>query len=134
MLDFNIQVGASQEIQKVVTNKDTAIHFGSGEVTVLATPVMIGWMENAALNSVKHLLPTGYDTVGVSVNVSHMAATPVGMKVRVIAEVIEVNGNKILFKVKAYDEIDKIGAGTHERAIVETSKFLSKVNSKGKKR
>ena len=130
-MEFNIQIGVSQEIQRVVTDKDTAVHFGSGEVTVLATPVMIGWMENAALNSVKHLLPSGYDTVGTAVNVSHLAATPVGMKVRIVTEVIEVNKNKILFKVKAYDEVDKIGSGTHERAIIETSKFLSKV--KGKK-
>lgn len=131
-MDYNVNCGISMEIERVVTSTDTAIHFGSGEVTVLATPVMIGWMEAAALNAVKAVLPEGYDTVGTSVNVSHLAPTPVGMKVRIVAEVIEVNGRMLNFKVKAYDEIDKIGEGTHGRAIIETAKFLNKVNNKGK--
>ena len=131
-MDFNVNCGISMEIERVVTSTDTAVHFGSGEVTVLATPVMIGWMEAAALNSVKTVLPEGYDTVGTTVDISHIAATPIGMKVRIIAEVIEVNGRMLKFKVKAYDEIDKIGEGIHCRAIIETQKFLKKVNSKGK--
>lgn len=132
-MDYNVKVGASMEIEKVVTSNDTAIHFGSGEVNVLATPVMIGWMENAALNSVKSLLPPEYDTVGTNVNVSHIAATPVGMSVRIVSELIEVNGKMLTFKVKAYDEIDKIGEGTHGRAIIETKKFLQRTKEKGKK-
>ncbi|MBO8434733.1 MAG: thioesterase family protein [Tyzzerella sp.] len=131
-MDYNVTCGINMEIERVVTSTDTAIHFGSGEVTVLATPVMIGWMEAAALNAVKAVLPEGYDTVGTSVNISHIAATPVGMKVRITAEVIEVNGRMLTFKVEAFDELDKIGEGTHGRAIIETQKFLNRVNNKGK--
>lgn len=130
-MEFHLNKGMSFEIEKTVTNNDTAIRFGSGEVSVLGTPVMIGWMENAALNAVKAMLPRGYDTVGTAVNISHKAATPVGMRVRVVAELIEVDERALKFKVKAYDEIDKIGEGTHDRAIVEVDKFLKKVNSKG---
>lgn len=129
-MDFNVSVGMKHEIEKIVKTTDTALHFGSGSVSVLATPVMIGWMESAALQLVADVLPKGYDTVGTLVNVSHMAATPVGMQVRVIAEVTEVEGKKITFKVKAYDEIDKIGTGVHGRAIVDIKQFLSKTNSK----
>lgn len=131
-MDYNVTCGINMEIERVVTSTDTAIHFGSGEVTVLATPVMIGWMEAAALNAVKAVLPEGYDTVGTSVNISHIAATPVGMKVRITAEVIEVNGRMLTFKVEAFDELDKIGEGTHGRVIIETQKFLNRVNNKGK--
>lgn len=131
-MEFHLNKGMSLEIERVVTSNDTAIRFGSGEVSVLGTPVMIGWMENAALNAVKAALPKGYDTVGTAVNISHMAATPVGMKVRIVAELIEVSGKALKFKVKAYDEIDKIGEGTHDRAIVEVDRFLKKVNSKKK--
>ncbi|MEA4816062.1 MAG: thioesterase family protein [Lachnospiraceae bacterium] len=131
-MEFNLNPGMSYEIEKVVTSHDTASHMGSGEVSVFSTPSMILWMENAALNAVKSALPQGYDTVGTFVNISHLAATPVGMKVRVIAELTEVNGKMLTFKVKAYDEKDKIGEGTHGRAIVSTEKFLSKVNDKAK--
>lgn len=129
-MEYNVFKGMSYEIEKFVENHDTAIHFGSGGVEVLATPVMIGLMENAAMNAVKGGLPEGFDTVGTKVDVSHMAATPVGMKVRVIAEVVDVQGRMIEFSVKAYDECDKIGEGKHQRAIIEVNRFLAKANSK----
>ncbi len=122
--------GMSLEEEYIVTNEDTAIHFGSGQMTVLATPKMIAWMEGASLNAVLPFLPEGYDTVGTSINISHMAATPVGMKVRIVSELTEVKGKMLLFKVKAYDEMDKIGEGTHGRAIVEAKKFISRTNDK----
>lgn len=131
-MEFQISVGMKMEMEKVVGHSDTAMHFGSGTVSVLATPILIGWMENCALQVVASNLPKGYDTVGTAVNVKHMAATPVGMSVRIIAEVTEIDGKMITFSVKAYDEIDKIGAGTHQRAIVEVKKFLEKTNKKGK--
>lgn len=132
-MEFNVTVGMKMEIEKRVDSSDTAMHFGSGTVSVLATPVMIGWMENCALHTVSDILPKGYDTVGTFVEVSHKAATPVGMNVRIIAEVIEISGKIITFSVKAYDAIDKIGEGTHKRAIVEVKKFIERTNSKGKK-
>lgn len=131
-MDFNLQVGMCLEEEYVVTEADTAIHFGSGQVTVLATPKMIAWMEGASLNAVLPSLPEGFDTVGTSINISHLAATPVGMKVRVVSELVEIKGKLLTFQVKAYDEIDKIGEGTHGRAIVELNKFIDRTNKKGK--
>lgn len=133
-MEFNLKPGMSLEQEYVVTEADTAIHFGSGQVTVLATPKMLAWMEGASLNAVLPHLPEGYDTVGTSVNISHLAATPVGMKVRVVAELIEVKGKLLNFKVKAYDEMDKIGEGTHGRAIVELDKFINRTKEKGNKK
>jgi len=132
-MDFQLTPGMSGEEEYVVREQDTAIHFGSGQVTVLATPKMIAWMEGVSLNTVLPFLPKGYDTVGIGININHMAATPVGMKVRVVTELQEVKGKILTFKVKAYDEIDKIGEGTHVRAIVELKSFIDKTNSKKKK-
>lgn len=132
-MEFNLTPGMSREDKYIVTEADTAIHFGSGQMTVLATPKMIAWMEGASLNAVLPYLPEGYDTVGTAINVSHMAATPVGMTIRVVSELIEVKGKLLTFRVKAYDEIDKIGEGTHGRAIVEAEKFINRTNGKANK-
>lgn len=129
-MEYNVFTGMSCEIERNVTDEDTALKMGSGELKVLATPVMVAWMENAALNAVKSSLPQGCGTVGVSVNITHDAATPVGMKVRVIAEVTEVEGRMVTFKVKAYDEKDKIGQGTHKRCIIDEEKFMKKADAK----
>jgi len=129
-MEFNLQLGLSSQIETVVTEKDTAANYGSGGVKVLATPRMIGLMENSALAAVDLHLPKGYVTVGTSLNVKHIAATPVGMKVRVSAELIEIDGKRLVFKVEAYDEVEKIGEGLHERYIVNLEKFLSKTEAK----
>jgi len=129
-MEYNVFAGMSFELEKIVESGDTASHIGSGGLSVLATPIMVAWMENAALHAVKTALPEGCDTVGTNVNISHIAATPLGMKVRVVAEVTEVNGRMIEFKVKAYDEKDKIGEGTHQRCIIDEAKFFAKVNAK----
>ena len=94
---------------------------------------MINWMEQTSLKLCQQVLPKGYDTVGTFVNVKHLAATPVGMKVRVIAEIEEVNGKMLTFKVKAYDEKTKIGEGTHGRAIIDVERFISKLKNPDKK-
>ncbi len=132
-MELNLAIGMGMEEEYVVTEADTAVHFGSGTVTVLATPKMISWMEGVSLNAVLPFLPKGYDTVGTSVEVSHLAATPVGMKVRVVAELIAIEGKILTFKVKAYDEVDKIGSGIHKRAVVELDRFIKRTNQKGKK-
>ncbi|MGD8839400.1 MAG: hotdog domain-containing protein, partial [Gammaproteobacteria bacterium] len=108
---------ASTEI--LVGTRDTAHHVGSGKIKVLATPVMIMLLEEAALNAVEDLLPPGYQTVGTHLDVSHIAATPVGMRVEACAEVTAVEGRKLTFRVWAEDEIEPIGEGTHERIVVE---------------
>jgi len=114
----------------VVHEENTAQHLGSGNVAVLATPEMIRLMEKAAVAAVDHLLPDGYRTVGVEVNVRHLAATPVGMKVRVQAELIAVEGRKLTFRVEADDEVEKIGEGGHRRVIIDVEKFKERVEAK----
>ncbi len=119
---------ASTEI--VVGTRDTAHHVGSGKIKVLATPVMVMLLEEAALNAVEGLLPEGFQSVGTRLDIKHIAATPVGMRVSAHAEVIKVTGRKILFKVWADDERERIGEGEHERVVVELSKFDERVKQK----
>jgi len=129
-MDFDLNKGLSAKVEKTVTENDTARRFGSGGVDVYATPMMIGLMENAALKAVDHLLPEGYVTVGTSLTVDHLAATPVGMKVYACAVLTGIEGKKLIFSVEAFDEVDKIGQGIHERYIVNLEKFSKKVLSK----
>jgi len=118
---------------KIVSEDDTAVKFGSGGVRVFATPMMVALMENAALNAVDPHLGEDSATVGLSLNVKHLAATPVGMKVTAVAELIGIEGKKLTFKVEAYDEQEKIGEGIHERYIIKLSKFLERAAQKSSK-
>ena len=118
---------------KIVSEDDTAVKFGSGGVRVFATPMMVALMENAALNAVDPHLGEDSATVGLSLNVKHLAATPVGMKVTAVAELISIEGKKLTFKVEAYDEQEKIGEGIHERYIIKLSKFLERAAQKTSK-
>lgn len=127
---MELAVGIKGESKSSVSESNTAVAYGSGGVKVFATPAMIGLMENAALSLVQKCLPEDQSTVGTNVNVSHIAATPVGMEVRAIAELIEIDGKRLVFKVEAYDEKDKIGEGTHERFIINLEKFIDKTNKK----
>ena len=122
---------ASTEI--LVGTRDTAHHVGSGKIKVLATPVMIMLLEEAALKAVEGLLTSGYQTVGTHLDISHTAATPVGMRVKAYAEVTEVAGRKLTFRVWAEDEIERIGEGTHERIIVEVERFDKRTRAKTSK-
>jgi len=131
-MELNVKVGLTAEKEDLVTDKNTAMAYGSGGVSVYATPAMIGLMENAALSAVDPILPEGMATVGTELKVKHLAATPIGMKVRAKAELLEVDGKRLVFKVEAYDEKEKIGEGTHERFIINLSKFLAKCEEKGK--
>ena len=118
-----LKPGLTASTEIMVGTRDTAPHVGSGKVKVLATPVMVSLMEEAALNAVEGHLPPGYQTVGTHLDVTHIAATPVGMRVAAHAELVAIEGRKLKFKVSAKDEIDPIGEGTHERIIVELSRF-----------
>ncbi len=113
-----------------VTMDKTAASVGSGLLDVFATPQMIALMEATASESVAPYLDEGSTSVGTVVNVSHVAATPVGMTVRCESELTEVEGRKLVFNVKAYDECGLIGEGTHERFIVFSEKFMAKTNAK----
>lgn len=127
---MDIRPGFSGSAELVVGDEHTAPSIGSGKVRVLATPVMINLIEAAALAAVEHLLQPGYQSLGTHLDVHHIAATPVGMKVRATAEVTAVNGRTVIFKVSAHDEKDLIGHGTHERVVVNVAKFDARVQQK----
>jgi fluoroacetyl-CoA thioesterase len=114
----------------VVGEEHTAPRVGSGLVHVLATPVMINLFEAAALDAVDQHLPPGYQSLGTVLNVRHIAATPVGMKVRATAEIVKVEGRTVFLKVKAQDETELIGDGQHERVVVNVEKFSLRVAKK----
>ncbi len=118
----------------MVGTRDTAPHVGSGKIKVLATPVMVNMMEEAALNAVEGLLPPGFQTVGTRLDLSHTAATPVGMRVTAHAEVLKVDGRKLTFRVWAQDEREAIGEGTHERIVVNVERFDRRTQEKAARR
>ena len=126
----NIPIGTTGEEKLLVTN-EVAINFlGTEGARVLSTPNMILYMERTCRQTVLPLLEPGYETVGTHVNVAHLAAAPVGMTVTFRAEVIKVSGKRVEFRVEAWDETEKIGEGTHERAIINIAKFASRMASK----
>ncbi len=127
---IGITPGLAGEAGLVVGEEHTAPRVGSGKVRVLATPVMINLIEAAALAAVEHLLPEGYQSLGTHLDVRHIAATPVGMKVKAVAEVTRVDGRNISFIVNVNDEVDLIGDGVHERVVVNVSKFDLRVQKK----
>jgi len=112
----NLQPGASAEITTLVDDSLVVRHMGGNGV--LSTPSMIGLMERAGIQAVQSLLPEGHTTVGFEVNVKHFAATPMGKQVTVRAELLEIDGRKLRFRVEAHDEDRKVGDGTHRRAVV----------------
>ena len=125
-----IAPGLRGEASLVVGEEHTAPSIGSGKVRVLATPVMINLVEAAALAAVERLLPPGYQSLGTHLDVHHVAATPVGMRVTASATVVEVGGRKICFAVTATDEKEEIGRGTHERVVVNVAKFDERIQKK----
>jgi fluoroacetyl-CoA thioesterase len=130
MEESGLKPGISGQAIVSVSDENTAIKFGSGSVTVFATPAMIGLMEKAAINAVDNLLPPGFATVGTHLDVKHLAATPLKMIVIAKAELIEISENKLKFKVEAFDEVEKIGEGSHTRYIIKLEKFLDRTNKK----
>ena len=125
-----MEIGIIGKGEIVVTKDVTAAAIGSGMVDVYATPMMISLMENTCAKSVASHLQADESTVGTHVNVSHCAATPIGMKVYCESELIEIDRRKLTFKVSAYDERGLIGEGLHERFIIDSKKFQAKINSK----
>ena len=127
---MEITIGMKGTAETSVERQDTAYEVGSGDLLVYATPCMVALMEGAACEAILPALPEGKTSVGTLLNITHIAATPVGMDVRAEAEVIEVDGNSVTFQVTAFDESGKIGEGTHKRAIISTQRFLDKTYSK----
>jgi len=129
-MGINLMIGISSTLETVVEEKDTATQYGSGGVDVLATPALVALMENAAMSAVGRHLEKGYTTVGTKIDIKHLAATPVGMKVVTKAELLEIDGRRLVFKVEAHDEAELVGEGTHERYIINFDRFMDKVNNK----
>src|SRR6516162_5415378 len=122
--------GLTGTAEIVVGPEHTAPFVGSGRIAVLATPVMINLIEAAALAAVEHLLPGGHQSLGIQLDVTHTAATPVGLRVTATAEVSQVQGRTITFRVAARDEFEPIGGGTHRRLVVSVSRFDERVQRK----
>jgi fluoroacetyl-CoA thioesterase len=129
-----LQPGLTGSTEILVGTRDTAPHVGSGKVKVLATPVMVSLMEEAALNAVEGLLPSGHQTVGIRLDISHTAATPVGMRVTARAELTKVEGRRLTFRVSASDEKEVIGEGVHERIVINVARFDQRTQEKMAKR
>ena len=127
---MSVEIGRKGRAETVVTQHNTAQAAGSGLVPVFATPWMIALMENAAVQAVQGALAPDEGTVGTRLDVTHDAATPIGMKVWAEAEVTAVEGRKIVFAVSAYDEAGKIGGGAHERFVIKPEKFLARAQAK----
>ena len=125
-----LKVGLKNSVESIVTENDTALKIGSGSLKVLATPKMIALMEKSAADLAEKILPEDFTSVGISLNIQHTAPTPVNMKFFAQAEIIAVDGRKIIFEVAANDERGEIGRGTHERFIVDRKKFQAKADSK----
>ena len=129
-----LQPGLAGGAEIVVGTRDTAPHVGSGKIKVLATPVLVSLMEEAALNAVEGLLPQGHQTVGTRLDITHTAATPVGLRVTAGAELTGIEGRRLTFRVWADDELERISAGTHERIVVNVARFDERIQHKAPKR
>jgi predicted thioesterase len=125
-----LQTGLRGEAHITVDFTHTAAALGDFGVTVLGTPYMINLMEVASANAVIPHLDPGQTTVGTLVNVRHLAATPIDVKVSATAELIEVDGRRLVFRVEAHDERQKIGEGTHERFVLDLERFLQRVGAR----
>ncbi len=125
-----IKLGLVGETKLIVTEQVTAAAYSSGLVAAFATPAMVGLMENASVNAIQKHLPAGQTSVGTEISVKHLAATPMGLNVRARAEVTGVEGRRVIFKVEAWDDHEKIGEGTHQRMIVDEARFNERIKGK----
>lgn len=126
----NLPKDLIHEMTYIVRDQDTAKFLGSGDVEVLSTPAMIAYMENTALTGVQKYLPDGLTTVGIRVDVKHLAPAPKNAEIKVIAKLVAQDRRKLVFEVRAFWGQELIGEGIHERFIVDREKFLAKVKEK----
>jgi fluoroacetyl-CoA thioesterase len=129
-LDEQLRPGMQGTSELVVAEQHTAPHVGSGQVHVLATPVMVNLMEAAALAAAERYLPPGHQSLGTHLDVRHIAATPVGRRAHARAELVAIEGRKLNFRVEAWDERELIGDGTHVRVVVNVARFDERVRAK----
>lgn len=129
---MSLKPGVVGEVQHRVTPDTFATRWANPGVEVLATPVVVGWLEESAMQALRPYLEPGQASVGTMVSMKHLAATPNGMMVRAMATVKVVDGRRVLFSVEAHDEREKIAEGEHERFIINMAKFLERVAQKAK--
>lgn len=125
-----MKVGLKYVSMTMVDRTNVAAAMGSGDLDVFATPAMIALMENAAVQAVADALPAGSTTVGTLINVTHLRATGLGNEVSAVAELREIDGRRLVFHVSASDGKGIVGEGDHERFVVDTEKFMTKINAK----
>ena len=126
-----LEIGLTNEMSITVQMEDTARSSGGETMPpVLSTPRMISYMERTAHQGILPFLSEGQTSVGTVVNIRHLAATPVGMQARFRAELVQVDGRRLVFKVEAWDEVEKIGEGEHERFIIDSARFLDRLQKK----
>jgi predicted thioesterase len=127
---MGIEAGLTAELTHTVTDEDSAASYGSGLMPVLSTPHLVALMERTARKAIEPELSEGENNVGIRVDIKHLAATPVGMEVRIRAELLEVDGRRLRFRVEAWDEEEKVGEGYHERFIIDAARFIQGVEEK----
>ena len=127
---MELEIGLKGKVTSVVEREDTALEVGSGSLLVFATPCMVALMEGAACEAINEAIPEDKTSVGISLDISHISATPVGLDVYAEAELTAIDKSILTFKVTAYDEAGVIGEGTHKRAVITTQKFLEKTYEK----
>jgi predicted thioesterase len=128
-----ISIGIKGSFSKTIGKADLASELDSSLAQVMSTPTMIGMMELAAINAIEASYDAGESSVGMSIEVSHMAATPPGHRVRAEAELIKAEGRRLEFNVTAFDETEQIGKGIHRRAVIDAAKFTDRIKAKQKK-
>ena len=124
-----LEVGMKYEIDRVVTENDTAAKAASGSVEVLATPVMIAWMEEASLRLAQKELEEGFTTVGTEVNIKHLKGTLVGKTVKILSTLKEIDRKRLVFDVEVIEDGVEVGTGSHTRFIIDTAKFYEKLKN-----
>ena len=125
-----LEVGMRLEVERVVTENDTAAKAASGAVEVLATPIMIAWMEEVSLHLAQKELEEGFTTVGTEVNIKHLKGTLVGKTVKIISVLKEIDRKRLVFDVEVLEDGIVVGTGSHTRFIIDTAKFYEKLKNK----
>jgi fluoroacetyl-CoA thioesterase len=127
-----VPVGAKGKFEQLVEKKHLASELDPSLASVLSTPTMVAMMEQAAIEAIKPFLDAGESSVGMSIEVSHTAATPPGHRARAEAEVTKVEGRRLEFSVRAFDDVEQIGSGSHRRAVIDAAKFNDRLKTKQK--
>lgn len=130
MKSNTLRVGLTGTASAIVDSNNTADRFAPDMVPAFATPMLVSLMDNAAHEAVKNHLPEGYVSVGTRISISHVAATPRGVRVTARATLVEIYRNRLVFEAEAFDEMEKVGEGRLERFVVHRESFLKKLKSK----